>query len=74
MPLLIALLTFNKQTDRWVKFAVSALAVGHPYSHAIQVAWVSRNANGVATRTVSAAIYNITVQLSAIIYSNARLS
>ena len=42
---------------------VTMLIVGHPYSHAIQVAWVSRNANSVGDRTVNSAVYNSALPL-----------
>ena len=38
-----------------------------PYTHPIQVAWCSRNAGGVASRTVNASLYNMFVQASVII-------
>jgi predicted MFS family arabinose efflux permease len=67
LPLLIALYTFTKHTPQWVYFAVVTLIVGFPYVHPIQVAWASRNSNSVRTRTVSASMYNMFVQLGAII-------
>lgn len=38
--------------------------------HAIQVAWCSRNAGSIRNRTVSASLYNMTAQWSALIGSN----
>jgi predicted MFS family arabinose efflux permease len=67
LPLLIALYTFTEHTSQWVYFAVVTLIVGYPYVHPIQVAWASRNSNSVRTRTVSASMYNISVQLGSII-------
>lgn len=69
LPLFIALISFTKSTSTWAKYVVTTLIVGYPYPHAIQVAWCSRNANTVGARTVSAALYNISVQISNIISS-----
>ncbi|GAA5983611.1 hypothetical protein JCM11641_007299 [Rhodosporidiobolus odoratus] len=54
----------------WTHFAVATLLVAFPYAHAIQVSWASRNAGSVRTRTVSASVYNMFVQASAIIGAN----
>lgn len=54
----------------WVFFAISTLLLSYPYSHPIQVAWCSRNSGAVASRTVSASVYNMFVQASGIIASN----
>ncbi|RSH89767.1 hypothetical protein EHS25_001839 [Saitozyma podzolica] len=51
----------------WAQYGVIGLLL----SHAIQVAWGSRISNSVRTRTVSAAAYNMFVQISNIIASNA---
>ncbi|GAA5819985.1 hypothetical protein JCM11251_005435 [Rhodosporidiobolus azoricus] len=54
----------------WTYFALATLVLGFPYAHALQVAWCSRNAGSVRTRTVSASVYNMFVQVSSIIGSN----
>ncbi|KZS87404.1 MFS general substrate transporter [Sistotremastrum niveocremeum HHB9708] len=54
----------------WSQYAVIGLMLAQPYTHAIQVAWCSRLSNSVRTRTVSAATYNMFVQISNIIASN----
>ena len=35
----------------------------YPYTHPIQVGWCSRNSGGVASRTVSASVYNMYVPI-----------
>ena len=86
MPLLIALYTFDSHTSSWAYFAVVSLIAGYPYIHPIQVAWASRNSSSVRTRsvlsriygggliegirTISASIYNMFVQMGAIIAVN----
>ncbi|KAL0068518.1 hypothetical protein AAF712_004232 [Marasmius tenuissimus] len=69
LPLLVALYTFNRETSQWVYFAVVTLITGFPYIHPIQVAWASRNSWSVSNRTISASVYNMFVQLGAIVYA-----
>lgn len=54
----------------WGFFAIATAILGGPWVHAIQVAWCSRNAGSVRTRTVSAALYNMSIQLGGIIGAN----
>ncbi|KAI0073949.1 MFS general substrate transporter [Panus rudis PR-1116 ss-1] len=70
LPLLIALYSFNHNTSQWVYYAVVTLITAYPYVHPVQVAWASTNSSGVGTRTVSASLYNMFVQLSSIISAN----
>lgn len=56
--------------DIWGTYALLTVLLSAPYIHAILVAWCSRNANTVRTRTVSAAMYNMFVQAGSIISSN----
>jgi hypothetical protein len=54
----------------WGQYALSFVLLGWPSMHAAHVSWCSRLSNSVRTRAVSAAIYNITIQLSGIASSN----
>ncbi|KAK4032001.1 major facilitator superfamily domain-containing protein [Parachaetomium inaequale] len=55
--------------NAWGTYALIVVILSYPYTYAIQVAWVSKNANNVGTRAVAAAIYNICVQLGSVCYS-----
>ncbi|GLA55659.1 hypothetical protein AnigIFM63604_002451 [Aspergillus niger] len=56
--------------SHWGLYAVTFVLLGWLSSHAAHVDWCSRLSNAVRTRTVSAALYNITIQLSGIASSN----
>ncbi|KAK7998454.1 F-box domain-containing protein [Apiospora arundinis] len=53
--------------DVWGTYAIVTTLLSYPYCHAILVAWTSRNSNNVGTRSVSAAVYNMAVQMGNII-------
>lgn len=57
-------------TDVWGTYAVITVVLSAPYIHAILVGWCSTNSNTVRSRTVSAALYNMFVQVGSIISSN----
>jgi hypothetical protein len=69
LPCFIALVVVNTLTP-WGYFAIATVLLSFPYTHAIQVAWTSRNAGTVQNRTVSASVYNMWVQVSAMIGAN----
>ncbi|KAH3903667.1 uncharacterized protein SCDLUD_001316 [Saccharomycodes ludwigii] len=54
----------------WPSYILCVLFVGQPYIHAICVSWVSRNSNSIKTRAISAALYNMFVQLANIVATN----
>ncbi|KAF5858298.1 Leucyl aminopeptidase yscIV, partial [Aspergillus alliaceus] len=56
--------------NAWGTYSIVTILLSYPYCHAIVVGWASRNSNNVGTRTVSAAIYNMCVQLGNIIGNN----
>ncbi|KAK7703381.1 hypothetical protein SLS64_009050 [Diaporthe eres] len=70
LPLLIVEYTSITELSSWGQYALTFIILGQPSVHAAQVGWCSRLSNAVRTRTVSAAIYNITIQLSGIASSN----
>ncbi|KAL2135936.1 hypothetical protein VTI74DRAFT_6164 [Chaetomium olivicolor] len=55
--------------DAWGTYALITVLLSYPYCHAINVAWTSKNANNVGTRTVASALYNISVQIGHVAYS-----
>lgn len=70
LSLLIILYTSAGSLSPWGLYAVTFVLLGWPSPHAAHVGWCSRLSNTVRTRTVSAALYNITIQLSGIASSN----
>lgn len=70
LPLLIVLYTSVEALSHWGLYAVTFVLLGWPSPHAAHAGWCSRLSNAVRTRTVSAALYNITIQLSGIASSN----
>ncbi|PWY94361.1 putative MFS transporter [Aspergillus sclerotioniger CBS 115572] len=70
LPLLIILFLHASTLSNWGLYAVTFVLLGWPSPHAAHVGWCSRLSNAVRTRTVSAAMYNITIQLSGIASSN----
>ncbi|KAF2768124.1 putative MFS transporter [Teratosphaeria nubilosa] len=71
LPCLIALRTWPQlHKDKWGTYALTTVLLSNPAAHAIIVSWVSRNSGSVRTRTVSAALYNMTIQASNVIGSN----
>ena len=71
MPCLIALRWWpGTNVDAWGTFSLITVLLSYPYCHAIVVAWASRNSGSVRTRSVSAAVYNMMVQIGNIIASN----
>ncbi|KAJ5738386.1 hypothetical protein N7493_001541 [Penicillium malachiteum] len=70
LVLLIALEILPDSASSWSRWILITLLLAMPYVHAIIVAITSRNAGTVRTRTVATALYNMSVQISAIIGSN----
>ncbi|KAH8689931.1 major facilitator superfamily domain-containing protein [Talaromyces proteolyticus] len=71
LPFLVYLYVVDiNSINKWVAWTVMTLLLGYPNAHPIQVGWNSRNSNTVRSRTVSAAVYNMSVQAGGIIASN----
>ncbi|KAL6908615.1 major facilitator superfamily domain-containing protein [Trichoderma evansii] len=68
LPCVIALRWWpGVMVDQWGTYALVTVLTSYPYCHAILVGWTSKNSNNVGTRSVSAAIYNMCVQVGSII-------
>lgn len=64
LPCLLALRFWSGALkDQWGTFAITTVLLSYPYCHAILVGWTSKNSNNVGARSVSAAFYNMAVQL-----------
>lgn len=71
LPCIIALRTWaGASVDSWGTYALLTVLLSYPYCHAILVSLASRNSGGVRTRSISAACYNMNVQLGSVIGAN----
>lgn len=70
LPCLISLAVLPVNINKWALYALITVLLSYPTPHPMQAAWCSRNSNSVRTRAVSAALYNICGQLSAIVIAN----
>ncbi|KAI9052048.1 hypothetical protein LZ554_004301 [Drepanopeziza brunnea f. sp. 'monogermtubi'] len=67
LPCIIALRYWpGSLSQQWGTYALVTVLLSYPYCHAILVGWTSKNSNNVGTRSVSAAFYNMMVQLGSI--------
>ncbi|KAM0722764.1 hypothetical protein Q7P37_002206 [Cladosporium fusiforme] len=57
-------------SNPWTTYAILTTLLSYPTPHPIQVGWCSRISGTTRTRTVSAALYNMFVQVQSIISSN----
>lgn len=69
MPLLIALLTIPDGGREWSRFSLITLVSGYPYAHPLVSSWISENTFDVKKRAISAATYNVIVQIGSLISS-----
>lgn len=69
LPLLAALLGLPAGGHNWPRFTISTLISGYPYFHPIVVAWISENTFDVKKRAITAATYNVIVQVGSVISS-----
>ncbi|GKZ40960.1 hypothetical protein AbraIFM66951_006500 [Aspergillus brasiliensis] len=69
LPLLAALVALPNYGYNWGRFAVSTMISGYPYFHPIVSAWISENTFDVKKRAITAATYNVIVQIGSIISS-----
>ncbi|KAK4121009.1 MFS general substrate transporter, partial [Parathielavia appendiculata] len=69
MPLLIALLTLPDGGREWSRFSLITLISGYPYFHPLVSSWISENTFDVKKRAITAATYNVIVQIGSLIGS-----
>jgi hypothetical protein len=69
MPLLVALLTLPDGGREWSRFSLITLISGYPYFHPLVSSWISENTFDVKKRAITAATYNVIVQIGSLISS-----
>ena len=67
MPLLVALLTLPDGGREWGRFTLITLISGYPYFHPLVSSWISENTFDVKKRAITAATYNVIVQIGSLI-------
>lgn len=69
LPLLAALLALPSGGRDWGRFTITTLISGYPYFHPIVSAWISENTFDVKKRAITAATYNVIVQVGSVVSS-----
>ncbi|KAF4205348.1 hypothetical protein CNMCM8927_006350 [Aspergillus lentulus] len=69
LPLLAALLALPAPGYNWGRFAITTMISGYPYFHPIVSSWISENTFDVKKRAITAATYNVIVQVGSVISS-----
>ncbi|KAI0602909.1 major facilitator superfamily domain-containing protein [Biscogniauxia sp. FL1348] len=69
LPLFTALLTIPDGGNDWGRFALITLVSGYPYFHPLVSSWISENTFDVKKRAITAATYNVIVQVGSLIGS-----
>lgn len=69
MPLLIAAVALPDGGREWGRFSLVTLITGYPYFHPIISSWISENSFDVKKRAITAATYNVIVQVGSLIGS-----
>lgn len=69
LPLLASLLALPAGGYNWPRFAITTMISGYPYFHPLVSAWISENTFDVKKRAITAATYNVIVQIGSLIGS-----
>lgn len=69
LPLLAALLALPAHGHAWGRFTLTTMISGYPYFHPILSAWISENSFNVKKRALTAATYNVIVQMGSVVGS-----
>lgn len=63
LPMFTALLTIPDGGREWSRFSLVTLISGYPYFHPLVSSWISENTFDVKKRAITAATYNVIVQM-----------
>lgn len=63
LPMFTALLTIPDGGNEWGRFSLVTLISGYPYFHPLVSSWISENTFDVKKRALTAATYNVIVQM-----------
>lgn len=69
LPIFVALLTLPDGGREWSRFSLITLISGYPYFHPLISSWISENTFDVKKRAITAATYNVIVQIGSLIGS-----
>lgn len=69
LPILAALITIPDGGRNWARFSMITLISGYPYFHPIVSSWISENTFDVKKRAITAATYNVIIQIGSLIGS-----